>query len=486
MRALWPFSPVKQSARISGAAVLALLSACGTQSYKPGSLDTELAANSFVSRAMDAPGLKEYMVAHGHASTDWPIKEWGLTELTLVAFYYQPDLAVARAQAKAALAESKLAGERNPIKVTPVVLHHSKQLDGTTSPWSLGFDLEIPITSGGRREAIVERAGYVAESAELNVGRVAWQVRSRVRSRLLDLYAARSTVQSLTAEAQARKALIGLLEHRLEAGMVSSTDLSGARVKLSEVQGQLDAAAIAEQQAKGQLAAALGVPLDALRGQSLSFGELETLPIAPPATQVQREALMNRVDMRRALLDYASADATVKLEIAKQYPSFTLRPGYLWDQGDSVWFVAADILMPAVVGNVPGIRAAEARREAAAQETISYQASVITDAQIALATYEQAAAGAQAATQANRMQLARNAQVQKQFDAGFADRLEVTQARLEAVNVDRNAQAARIGSQRILGQLEDALQRPLSGGPLPAFDTGSELTDKTRQATATR
>jgi len=67
-----------------------------------------------------------------------------------------------------------------------------------------------------------------------------------------------------------------------------------------------------------------------------------------------------------------------------------------------------------------------------------------------------------------------------------ADRLEVTQARLEAVNVDRNAQAARIGSQRILGQLEDALQRPLSGGPLPAFDTGSELTDKTRQATATR
>ena len=148
--------------------------------------------------------------------------------------------------------------------------------------------------------------------------------------------------------------------------------------------------------------------------------------------------------------------------------------------------MAVDVLMPAVVGNVPGIRAAEARREAAAQEAIAYQASVITGAQIALATYEQAAAGAQAAAQANRMQLARNAQVQRQFDAGFADRLEVTQARLEAVNVDRNVQAARIETQRILGQLEDALQRPLSGGPLPAFSTGSEVADKTQQATAAR
>lgn len=466
--------------------LLALLSACGTQSYKPGSLDAQLAANSFTSRAMDAPDLQEYMAAHGRANADWPVKEWGLTELTLVAFYYHPDLAVARAQSKAALAESKLAGERSPIKVTPVVLHHSKQLDGTTSPWSLGFDLEIPITSGGRREAIVERAGYVAESAELNVGSVAWQVRSRVRSRLLDLYAARSSAQSLAAEVQARKALVGLLEHRLEAGMVSSTDMSAARIKLSEVQAQLDAAAISEQQAKGQLAAALGVPLDALRGQSLSFTELETLPDAPPGTQVQREALMNRVDMRRVLLDYASADASVKLEVAKQYPSFTLRPGYLWDQGNSVWFVAADVLMPAIVGNVPGIRAAEARREAAAQEAIAYQASVITSAQIALATYEQASAGAQAATQANRVQLARSAQVQKQFDAGFTDRLEVTQARLEAISVERNARAARVETQRILGQLEDAVQRPLSGGPLPAFDTGSELANKAQQATATR
>jgi outer membrane protein TolC len=449
-------------------------------------LDADAAAKSFASRSLDAPGLKDYMVAHGHAASDWPVKQWGLTELTLAAFYYHPDLAIARAEAKAALAEAKLAGQRSPIKITPIVLHHSKQLDGADSPWSLGFDVEIPIASGTRRAAIVERAGYFAESAELNVGSVAWAVRSRVRSRLLDLYAARSTAQNLAAEVQTRKALVALLERRLEAGLVSSTELGGARVRLFEAQGQLDAAATSGQQASGQLAAAVGVPLDALRGQTLSFSEFDILPDAPQGSQVQREALMNRVDMRRTLLDYAAADASVKLEVAKQYPSFTLRPGYLWDQGDSIWFVAADLLLPAVVGNIPGIRAAEARREAAAQQTIGYQANIITSVQSALATYEQAAAGAKAAAQASRMQLARDARMQKQFDAGLTDRVEVTQARLESVTVERNAQAARIETQRVLGQLEDALQRPLSGGPLPAFVTGSELAEQPPQATASR
>ncbi len=307
-----------------------------------------------------------------------------------------------------------------------------------------------------------------------------------MRARLLDLYAARTMAESLAAEVQARKALVAMLERRLEAGLVSSTELSAARVKLAEVEGQLASARTSEQQAVGQLAAALGVPLDALRSQTLSFSEFDSLPDAPQGAQAQREALTNRVDMRRALLDYAAADASVKLEVAKQYPSVSLRPGYLWDQGDSVWFLAVDLLLPAVVGNVPGIRAAEARREAAAQQALGHQAGIITSVQGTLATYQQTAAGSNAAVQASRMQLARNAQVQKQFDAGYTDRLEVTQARLEALAVERNAQVARIETQRMLGQLEDALQRPLSGGPLPAFANGLGTAAETPQANATR
>lgn len=433
---------------------------------------------------MNAPALRDYMAAHGHAAADWPVKQWGLTELTLLAFYYHPELAVARAQANAALAEAGLAGQGGPIKVTPLIQHHSKRVDGNDSPWSLGFDVEIPIASGTRRAVIAERAGYLAESAELNVGSVAWQVRSQVRSHLLDLYAARSTASSLTTEVQARNTLVALIERRLEAGSVSATELSAARIKLSEARGRLAAATTSEQQASGQLAAAVGVAPEVLRGQKLSFSEFATVPDAPQGAQAQREALTNRLDLRRALLDYAAADAAVKLAVAKQYPDVTLRPGYLWDQGYGVWSVAVDLLFPA--GSVPGIRAAEAQREVAARQAIGHQASIITGVQTALAAYEQAAAGAQAATQTGLIQIARNVQMQKQFDAGYADRFEVTQSNLEAAGIERNALAAQIETQRVLGQLEDALQRPLSGGPLPAFATGYDMADPAAQASAAR
>jgi outer membrane protein TolC len=69
---------------------------------------------------------------------------------------------------------------------------------------------------------------------------------------------------------------------------------------------------------------------------------------------------------------------------------------------------------------------------------------------------------------ASATQLARSQQTQKRFDAGYADRVELTQARLEAFAVERNAQSARVEARRALGNLENALQRPLAGGPLPA------------------
>jgi hypothetical protein len=76
--------------------------------------------------------------------------------------------------------------------------------------------------------------------------------------------------------------------------------------------------------------------------------------------------------------------------------------------------------------------------------------------------------------------------MQKQFDVGYADRFDLTQSRLEAASIERNALAVRIETQRVLGQLEDALQSPLSGGPLPAFATGYDMADQAPQVSAIR
>jgi len=457
----------------------ALVAGCALQRYEPAPLDPAASARAFESRNVDYPGLKQYMLAHGHPASEWPVQRWGLADLTLVAFYFQPDLELARARATLARAQVAAATQRAPIGLKPVVWHHSLQPPETTGPWSLGFEVEIPLDGAGRRAAISEQYSSMAQAAELAVGSVAWSVRSQLRARFLDCYAASRTLELLDAEARERTSLVLLLQRRFEVGTVSALDLSSARLKQAEVERQIQGAQLAREQCLGDLAGALGLPLAVVRGMSFDFVTLEQTPAPSSDSAVQRSALLNRLDVRGKLLEYAAADAGVKLEIARQYPSVTLSPGYLWDQGDNIWSLVATVLVP-VAGNRPAIEAARARREAAAAEFLALQGKVISQADTARARYQKTLENALTAQQISALQSARSKDVKKQFDAGHTDRVELTLVRLETLSAQHQALAVGLETQRALGALEEALQIPLAGGPLPSW--AREKTDK--QATS--
>lgn len=455
----------------AGAALLASIAGCALQRYQPAPLDPAASAQAYESRRTDTPGLKHYMVAHGHSESAWPVERWGLAELTLLAFYYHPELNVTRAQARAAHAEALAASQRAPIAITPLVEHHSREPNDASSPWSLGFEIEIPLGEGSRREAIQERGGYLVEAAELKVGSAAWSVRSEVRARLLDHYATQQELALLDAQRQQLQALTALLERRLEAGAVARGEVTNARLRQAELEGLAQAAALARDRTVTALSHALGVPLVAVKSLSFDFIALEQTPSPPDDAATQRTALLNRLDVRAKLLEYSAADAAVKLEVARQYPSFSISPGYLWDQGDNVWSVAAKLMLPAG-GNKPSILAAEARREVAAQEFLALQNRVISEADGAQARYRSAIESVGSVARAAQLSLVRGQSAKKQFDAGQIDRVELTLAQVEALNVQRNALSVRTEAQRALGALEDALQIPLTGGPLPAWAIG--------------
>lgn len=462
----------------TGGAALASLAGCALQRYESAPLDPAASARAFEGRSADAPGLKEYMLAHGHPSAEWPVQRWGLADLTLLAFYYQPKLELARAHAAAARAQVAAATQRPPLAIKPVVQHHSLQRPDTTGPWTLGFEVEIPLSGSGRRAALNEQYGSFAQSAELAVGSAAWTARSEVRAGFLGCYAAARTLELLDVEARERRSLVSLLQRRFDAGAASAVELSSARLKRAEVDGQIQDAQLAQEQCLGGLAGALGLPLAAVRNMSLDFAAFQQMPAPPNDSAVQRSALLNRLDVRAKLFDYAAADAAVKLEIARQYPSVTLSPGYIWDQGDNIWSLVATVLVPAA-GNKPAILAALARRDVAAREFLAVQGKVISEADAAQARYVKTMESAGAVQQVVDLQSARGKETKKQFDVGHADRVELTLAQLETLAVEHRALAVRLETQRALGALEDALQMPLDGGPLPSW-----ASEKTQAQTA--
>jgi outer membrane protein TolC len=438
---------------------------CARQPYVARPLTLPDDAQIHASRSLASAELLAYLQRHG--ATDPAPKQWGLSELTLVALFYRQDLHAARASARAARAEALQAAQRPPLGVTPRIENHSA--DGARdTPWSLGFELELPLAFASRREPLVRRAQAQAEAAELGVGAMAWRLRSEVRARLLESWGARGRLSSERAEADALQAVLAMLEKRRELGYASSSEVQALRLRLADAQAAAATAQSEAQLALGRLAEAAGLPLSALQEATLSFAVFSELPDVADAEEARASALRNRTDMRRSLLDFEAADAAVKLEVARQYPTIALRPGYLWDQGDNVWSLALDLVLPAHLVHRAGIRATEERREAAARQALAAQQTIMSEADTRLVTYQASRAAVLAAEAAAGIQAARVEQIERQFDTGQVDRLERTLGGLETILAQRRVDAARLEAQRALGLLEDAMQIPVVGGPLPA------------------
>jgi outer membrane protein TolC len=435
---------------------------CSTAQYRPRPLDQEAALAEYAQRDANAEGLRGFAAANGHAPAEWPPAQWGLRELTLLGLYFHPDLRIARARADLAHAQQAAASQRPPAGMRVRPEHHSRDLEEEKGPWTLGIEFEIPVGGQGRRDALAQRGAFLADAADLDVAAAAWRVRAGVRDRFLDLQSARDALSGLEARAAAQREVVALVERRVQAGMLSSQDLATEKLALAQVEATRDEQSAAAAGALSDLALALGVPLEVARPMALRFpGDATAVPVDPAA--LQRLALQNRLDVYRRLLEFGAADAEVKLAIAAQNPGITLGPGYAWDQGDNVWSLAVGMSLPSPARARAQLREGEAQREVAAQQFLATQVEAVAATEAAAAGYRAAQERLESARRRMAQQQAQEARVQRQFDAGGADRLQRTQARMETLLAEDALHRAALETRRALGRLEDAVQRPLFG-----------------------
>ncbi len=437
-----------------------LLAACATQTYEPKPLAPVQAMETFSARTLADAGLGDVPV-------------WGLPELTQAALRLHPDLNVARAQWHAAQSGEKTAGQKPNPTISTSGEHHS-QHQGVT-PWTLNLGIDIPIETHGKREARMEQAAALSESARLEIAQTAWNIRSRVRARLLELFAIEQQAAQLEREEAVHLKIVSLLEARVNAGMTAGTDLSDARLEWQRVRVLLDAEIARKQEARAALAAAIGIPDTALDQIEISFSAFEQINDKLPARDAQRAALLNRIEIRKALANYEAAEARLKLEIAKQHPDFSLSPGISWDQADFKWSLGLSLILALMNKNEGPIAEARTARDVEAEKFNALQAGIIGEQAQAWARWQSAQDDIPKARRLVAAQSTRLAQTQRQFDAGYADRLELTTAQLALVSAEAAVLAARLKAQRALGTLEDTVQQPLDGSePLPEIPQDTE------------
>src|SRR3954470_18257042 len=148
--------PIKLWTSVSvGIGVATLLSGC--VHFKSEPISASQNASDFEARTLGNPQLKEFIARNiTEEAQPSPPSSWDVTKLVLAAFFYHPDLDVARAKWAVAKAGKRIAGERpNPtVSVSPAY-------DTTTSipsPWIVTASLDIPIETAGKRGYRVEQA----------------------------------------------------------------------------------------------------------------------------------------------------------------------------------------------------------------------------------------------------------------------------------------------------------------------------------------
>ncbi|MGB9711786.1 MAG: TolC family protein [Dissulfurimicrobium sp.] len=140
--------------RISGVAIIFVaiaVTVSGCAAFHPRSISPSQTLLAFESRTLDNQGLREFMEKDlGRKITPWPPTSWNIETLTLAALYYHPEMNVASARWETARARVISAGAR-PNPVAGFTPEYNTKTAGGLSPWTLGFNLDLPIETAGRR-----------------------------------------------------------------------------------------------------------------------------------------------------------------------------------------------------------------------------------------------------------------------------------------------------------------------------------------------
>jgi cobalt-zinc-cadmium efflux system outer membrane protein len=436
----------------------------GCYHYRSQPLLPPVLEQQYRSRTLADPGLKEFVEAQPSGKPAvWPSTELSLDALTLVAFYFHPDLDAARAR----LAASEAAVATASKKPNPGFSGAGGYTNAERAAYVLKFSLDWTIETAGKREYRTQQTRNLSEAARFSLGETAWQVRSRVRSALLDHLLASRELELLGREQQTRGEALKLYEERLTAGEISRPEVDVVRTSLTLLEVTTERAKGRAQETRAALEASLGLAPGALDGMRFVWNSFEVPPDeeALSLRNVQRAGLLNRLDVQRLLAEYAASENALQLEAARQYPDIRIAPGYEFAEGFNNYFIGPSMLLPLRDRNRGPIAEAEARRAETAARFLAQQAAAIDQIERALIRYRAAFADfREADSRLETLLEDRERAVEEQIRAGEADQLTLVGVKLESVAAAGARLNALHVAQTALGALEDAVQYPLENG----------------------
>jgi cobalt-zinc-cadmium efflux system outer membrane protein len=444
----------------------------GCVQYRAAPLEPHHGAEEFAARRLAEVQLRDDYLRLMPQTATWPPREWDRAELLAVALTQNPQLAVARAQVKAALAREITAAQ----SLNPDLTLQSEYARHDSHPWLYGVSLNWLLRSPQRRRLDEEIAGLDTGNARLELMDQAWTVRSALASALSELESGRRRLSVLDRLAAAQDRLLVIERQKVAAGEDPPNELltgEQARIQIEQQQAELREL---EDAAQAAAAKALGLPPQALDGVTFAWPDWgEPPPVHEDARREAREqALLSRADLGQAMATYAAAEAKLRQSIARQYPQFVLSPGYYWDHGIAKFPFDVGFTLP-FNRNKGEIAEARAGRELAGQRILAVQADIYGEIAAAERQERIAREGAEAAERQLEAARSRKQTADLSLSLGATDMEEQVGAEILAMRAELEVVEMHSHLQSSRNDLENALHAPLSGPELALAQTMTAL-----------
>ena len=177
--------------------------------------------------------------------------------------------------------------------------------------------------------------------------------------------------------------------------------------------------------------------------------------------ELQEISLTKRLDLRKALSNYAIAEAELKLEVANQYPDYIFSPAYVYEFGTRLWTLGIDSIIKSTDRNKAFINKAEKFRDLKASKVITLQLGTINDIEELQLNFSNKFEDLKYSDQMIETKNRLESQHAARFKEGLINRMEYENEKINLIDISKNHHKAIYNLIRIGLLAESILQEPI-------------------------
>lgn len=342
-------------------------SACQYIPFQKKEIDPVSITDEVQTRNIDEPNFNDFLDKNKLKINK---NAWVFESMFSALLYFNANIYEARQNWRSSQNKEIIAKQR-PLSSLGVELGKSDGANGDKSKSIEGLNLLFPLETANKRLIRYEIALNETQLAYETYRKKIWNERINLINQITRYYFITENIKTTRKKLISKKLIFDMLTARFDEGLVSKLEMQKIKIELLELENELSNLQLEMGESKKNIASLIGIELYQLDSIPITLSDFEGKSLNT-ANEILKNniidnwrtsALLDRIDLRIALSEYAIAEAKLKYEIAKQYPDIEFNPAYLFDQGNKIWTFGITTTIPNAILSSALVKDAEISRE---------------------------------------------------------------------------------------------------------------------------